>query len=133
MSTNNDQARRLRMLLSSVRISSSIFDEESAFFSGSLDLRHRFAPWMVYFLSYKRCLIFRISSTSFLLYSLWPEDVLFGFILANSVSQNLNTYVGSSAISPTSPILKYSLSGSSFMYSRLFFIVTYIKRLAVSN
>jgi hypothetical protein len=70
-----------------------MFVEESAFFSGSLDLSCCFAPWMVYFLSCKRCLIFRINSTSFLLYSLWPEDVLFGFILVNSVSQNLNTYV----------------------------------------
>jgi hypothetical protein len=114
MSYFNDHTRRSRMLLSSDRISLSMSDEESASFSGCLDLRCCFAPWIVYFLLCKRCLIFKISSTSFLLYSLCPEDVLFGFIFVNPASQNRNTYVGSSAISPTSPILKYSLSGNSF-------------------
>ena len=102
----------LRRLSSSRRISFNVsVEEEGLFLTGELAFRCCTAPLMVNFFSCRRLLMVRITSTSFFLYNLWPDDVRLGLIFVNWVSQNLRTYVGSPAMALTSPILKYNLSG----------------------
>jgi hypothetical protein len=77
--SGENQVNSALIASSSERISWILLDLEGGV-SGDFLFICCLAPGMVNFFSYNRCLILRMSSTSFFLYNLCPESVRLGLI-----------------------------------------------------